>query len=550
MNKKIGKVLSVILVVGLLYAGFTGCTDKNSAAPQKNTIKPNQQQSADPKEKDPYAPVEGKKYKISWTAYQKAPTDPDGEMIRYYEDMFNVDIDVWNLEYDKYEKMLDLRLAAGEIPDLFRIQNPDSLPKYAAQGVLAELPMEVFEKYAPNILKVTEDNAPGFFNYGKVNGKLYAMPSVSQTNIFRLPIVYRKDWMENVGVTKVPETLEEFEALMYKFAKEDPDGNGKDDTYGLSQDGMSVVFGAFGGVPQRDYWVEKDGKPVYTGTMPEMKQALALLHKWYKDGILDPEFITGENYGGYWAISHSFINGRVGMTARGNYYHWLKKGDYVIKDKNGNLIENEPGPIMQEMLSINPDVEIAFGQPPAGPGGIRGVMQYNRLMNFYGIGALAENEPGKVAKILQIMDYVSAHPDPTVRVTAMYGIEGKHWRWVDKEHEDFTLIGKWADDHTYVSRIGACIGMTAPFPLKAAREQWAYKNGFDKYGIESIIQVATPTMSKYKSKLEKIREEAYIAIITGDKPIDYFDEFVERYNAAGGTEVEREINEWYQTHRQ
>ncbi|MNW18704.1 hypothetical protein D3C71_2183690 [compost metagenome] len=47
---------------------------------------------------------------------------------------------------------------------------------------------------------------------------------------------------------------------------------------------------------------------------PEMKEGLKLLAKWYKDGVIDPEFVTGENKGGYWATSHAFINNRVGVT--------------------------------------------------------------------------------------------------------------------------------------------------------------------------------------------------------------------------------------------
>ena len=39
--------------------------------------------------------------------------------------------------------------------------------------------------------------------------------------------------------------------------------------------------------------------------------------------------------------------------------------------------------------------------------------------------------------------------------------------------------------------------------------------------------------------------ETYIAIITGDKPISYFDEFVDKWRKAGGDTLEKEANEWY-----
>lgn len=61
-----------------------------------------------------------------------------------------------------------------------------------------------------------------------------------------------------------------------------------------------MVYGAFGFLPDR--WTEKDGKLVYGAVQPEIKEALTLLNKRYKDGVIDPEFITGENNGGYWAL--------------------------------------------------------------------------------------------------------------------------------------------------------------------------------------------------------------------------------------------------------
>lgn len=52
---------------------------------------------------------------------------------------------------------------------------------------------------------------------------------------------------------------------------------------------------------------------------------------------------------------------------------------------------------------------------------------------------------------------------------------------------------------------------------------------------------------QYSAELIKIRDEAIVAIITGDKPLDYFEEYVQIYMAAGGKEVEDEANEYYKS---
>ena len=43
--------------------------------------------------------------------------------------------------------------------------------------------------------------------------------------------------------------------------------------------------------------------------------------------------------------------------------------------------------------------------------------------------------------------------------------------------------------------------------------------------------------------LDTLTEQAYFDMITGAKPIDYFDTFVEQFKAAGGTVAEAKVQE-------
>ena len=52
----------------------------------------------------------------------------------------------------------------------------------------------------------------------------------------------------------------------------------------------------------------------------------------------------------------------------------------------------------------------------------------------------------------------------------------------------------------------------------------------------------TPTMELKSSNLTDLRNEALFKIIMGNEPVDYFDTFVEQYNAQGGTEIAAEVN--------
>ncbi|MBB3111507.1 putative aldouronate transport system substrate-binding protein [Paenibacillus phyllosphaerae] len=500
--------------------------------------------------KEASAPLadDGQRYTITWTMHLNEAVPEDAEMIRYLEDKFNVDLVVWNLENNNYEALLDLKLAKGEIPDLFRIRQPNDLLKYQDLQVLAEIPLEMLNTHAPNLTRTIDANAPGYMELGKIEGSYYGIPVVNPSNKFRIPVVYRSDWLDNLGL-KPPTTLEEFEKVIYAFTFQDPDGNGKNDTYGLSSEGMNVVFGAFGQMvfTEQLYFAWKDQRLVIGALQPEMKNAIAYLQRWYKDGVIDPEFVTGENKGGYKHLSHAFINGRIGMTSMGNYYHWTQAGDYLTFNARGEEVPVEASFNALELVKKNSKAKIVFGPPVTGPEGKSGSKAYDMLMSFTAIGANAAKDPGKMARILEILDYVSANPDLDENMSMKYGVQGEHWMWAGTSKDDVVILPPYNERANYTNQIGANIGMTVPDALTGRREQWASTLGLDKNGIYNAMQVSFPALIKYSPELIKLRNKAYISMITGDRPVADFDTFVQEFNAAGGDQVVEDANVWYQS---
>ncbi|AFC32586.1 extracellular solute-binding protein [Paenibacillus mucilaginosus 3016] len=492
------------------------------------------------------ASAQGERYHITWTMHLNEAVPGDAEMVRFLEDKFNVDLEIWNLENNQYEALLDLKLAQGEIPDLFRIRQSYDLLKYRNQQVLAEIPPGMLEQHAPNLTRLIHTDAPGYMEYGQLDGRQYGIPVINPTNAYRVPVVYREDWLNQLGL-KPPATLAELEKVMYAFTREDPDRNGKHDTYGLSSEGMNVVFGAFGQMvfTEQLYFAEKDHRLVIGALEPEMKEALGYLQKWYRDGVIDPEFITGENKGGYKHLSHAFIHGRIGMTSMGNYYHWVQAGDYQVMDDKGGEVPVEAAFNALELARRNSQARIIFGQPVTGPQGKRGSKAYDKLMSYTAIGAGALQEPGKLAKILEILDYVSANPDLEASMTMKHGIQGKHWKWAGEAKDDVVILPPFDRSANYTNHIGANIGMMVPQRPRGRREQWASTLGLGEHGIYNALKVPLPSLIQYGPELIKLRNKAYVAMITGDTPIEAFDGFVKAFREAGGEQVLGEANEWY-----
>lgn len=114
--------------------------------------------------------------------------------------------------------------------------------KYYKDGIIGGWTEEFFREHAPNLSRYIDETDPSAWQIAKFDGELmYSIPCFRKYDTIVTPVVWRTDWLENVGITEIPRTLEEFEEAFYKFTKEDPDGNGKMIPMGCLKQ-VSVLF--------------------------------------------------------------------------------------------------------------------------------------------------------------------------------------------------------------------------------------------------------------------------------------------------------------------
>jgi len=119
--------------------------------------------------------------------------------------------------------------AANQLPDIFMVRR-EPWQILIKQGLVA--PVDDMYPLMPH--RAENWFAQDSRAYTTVNGKSsgLAFPGSLQKNE---GLVIRKDWLNKLGL-KMPTTLDELFDVCYAFTYKDPDGNGKNDTYG---------FGAF-----------------------------------------------------------------------------------------------------------------------------------------------------------------------------------------------------------------------------------------------------------------------------------------------------------------
>lgn len=146
-------------------------------------------------------------------------------------------------------------------------------------------------------------------NNTSVDGKLYSL--YQERALSRQGIIYRKDWADRLGL-QAPTTLDELYLMLKGFTFDDPDGNGKQDTYGLT-DRNDLIYGAFKtissyfGTPND--WGWKDGSLLPEFMFPQYMETMKLFRQLHEEGIINPNFpVTSKQ-----DQQELFVKGKAGV---------------------------------------------------------------------------------------------------------------------------------------------------------------------------------------------------------------------------------------------
>ena len=524
----------------------------------------------------PFAMAEDAPMKITVAGYMFGPIDdtkdvitPAVEKMLLEKHGINVDIVVEYIEYSDYSDILAPRLVPdadgnNNAPDVFLALN--KLDTYYDQGVIASWDIDFFKENAPDVWNFIEAGCVNgelasqfdlWLENATKDGKMVVVPSLKPDGSMPYKtLIYRGDWLENLGVSEdeLPKTVDEFVELMTRFAKEDPDQDGEDDTYGFSITAMKALFGAYGMyngfINGESYWYEEDGELINADVSPKSKTVLELLRDLYADGVIDPEFVKGSERaeGQYWAASVGLINGLYGASANASIDHYRLKGVTGPND--------EGGPVAITYWEVNgPDAKFVYAPWPAGPDGDYGwAIDYAVAVSESAVyNKMLENDPEKLATIFKIMNAFAT--DDELYMLASWGIKGEHYTdengVLERTMENAALneVGVWGCRSLYgADRAYSELAYNLAFynsPAIANRYKYFVLPQYDSYILNAVSTTLPSAQGTLMTDLQTLRDEAYIAFIRGEKSLDEWDAYVDEYMKAGGQTLYDEANEWF-----
>ncbi len=535
MSSKAKRILALLLSVVLAVSVLAGCAAQTaSSSSSAASSSQAQASSAESKAEEPAAPMD-----IKWLSFY-GPEAEGSYPQKFLEEKFNVKITNMLIDRNSWDEQLNVKLAGGDIPDVFFTWGGAFLANYVSQGVVCEIPREKIEEKMPIYYRTVMDLDPNLFLNGMVDGKNYAVSLYWDSGKTPQLPVYNKKWLENVGA-EVPKTIDEFVDVMTKFTKNDPDKNGKDDTYGVSFRGkdspvqtMIAIYGAYG-VPVLNYTVADDKDEMVMSFFTQAwKDATALIQKMYKDGVIDPESITDDNA----QLTQKFANGRVGVQLHGLWYHWLPNiGGYRIAADNAG-------------------VEIAIGPLPTTTNTTRqsGVNFGNIVNSPIGMGIQVEKDTAKMDRILEIFE--ALHSDDETYIATNFGEEGVTYDMVDGVPVRNPIVGDAIQMGTKYG-IGVFYSMFSGgkslpmFKYDYTADQLKVREEFIK-GSKTIFPyfIGNPASSSKYPDLQAFMNQNLIKFVIGELNLEGdLENFQKQYLEMGGEVLQKETNDLYQSQK-
>ena len=277
--------------------------------------------------------------------------------------------------------------AANSLPDLFMVRRP-VLTNLVKQGLVAQVD-GCFDKMPTRTAQQYDANS---IAHTTIDGHVYgfASPGAIAKNE---GLLIRKDWLDKLGL-EVPTTIDELIEVARAFTFNDPDGNGRNDTYGYgafvetdatlkSYPGSRLwpIMGAYGVEGLWCFDSENAGLNIYK---PAFYDFMVTLKAMCDEGIIDPNWLSykKDDFRAAWK------QGRFGIMYEQNAAY-AATANYAPFDANF------------------PDGEWIIIDAVTGPDGHAAIGAYDMNYRIYAVSQKAA-DAGKLDKICELLEWMSS----------------------------------------------------------------------------------------------------------------------------------------------
>ena len=535
MKRIIAIILSMMMIVTVTSCGSSSANTENSSSSNVESNVSEETTDVSAAEEETNEPVD-----ITWLGYYTSniPVTEDSYAEQVLEDYFNVNITPVT---DVTQDTMDTFIASGDSLGVtcYSYYLESDYQYMLDQGLIRDFPEEWLWEYYPTGMNILQEwLGEDFFENGNhlVDGKCIYTPWVEGKTYSTSVLVYRKDWMDNLGMSE-PTTLDELHDLLYAFTYNDPDGNGQDDTYGIDSiyawRGLWPVMGAFGMATPDNYHLNDDGTVTYNAATEDYRTALGIIKEWYDEGIIDPECITDDRA----AVRTKWADGRTGAMVDSETWFYSYRG-------SSNIIALVEEPVGENTVDVMSALTTEYGD-----GNVYSNADFPSACGMASMFFTANATDEQVITVLKMLEGMSSDHDLMIKI--LYGEEGVDYTMngeqlvvnssltvEDKAAKgiDFTYYGAAVQDDyianlTFSERDLANIEKSQSFPK-------IYGTNF------SMSNCQNDSYDLYQSEITKLVQEYYHNVLLGNSNLEEgWDQYISNLNTAGLDQVIAEYEE-------
>jgi len=423
--------------------------------------------------------------------------------------------------------------ASNSLPDVFMV-NRDVWYKLVQAGLVAKV---------DDLLPLMPVRTQGHYSDPDRNklvtldGSMYGLPdpgALPQTD----SLVIRKDWLDKLGLQS-PKTLDEVLTVLKAFTFDDPDGNGKNDTYGfcayiegtgLANMGVGTrfewVYGAYG---VAGVWNLSSADAVSLNVRnPNYMKATEYIKTLNDEKVIDPDWPTlkKDEFRARWK------QGKCGMMHE-NFAALANKSNYADFDANF------------------PDGQWVAMDAPKGPDGQSSIGIVSKTARIYAISQKAIDE-GKGPAIARFLEWTAS--DEGYYLLG-FGVEGVNYKLNDKGFittEGLADADKWTSKEAQpLTQLANMVYIFTDVEMQARYVAYKTANGHDMdpkaYYAEFLKQPFTQATGQSvinppsnAADFTRFYSENIVQFVLGQKPLDEaaWTEFIAGLDSLGAKDLE------------
>jgi len=532
MKNKFLKVMSLMMSMCILVSVSAGCSGQK-AQKQEQTKESQNAKKAEP---------------VKFSILLKAGPEftPDNNAwVKEINEKANADITWTAVPIANIWEKRNVIMASNDYPEVIIMNTTskgvtDNLYDSMVKNKIV-LPVDDYIKNAPNIMKYTHKSA--WEAVKNADGKIYMVPRCTIVREDFMAI--RKDWREKLNLS-VPKTTDDWSSFFKAIATKDPDGNGKADTYGVSD--TNELMSSSSTVINMEYfarawnadrnWYDNGKGEVEYGVFAKdgrFKYALDFYKKLISEKSLDQDIMTNK---GIASVNEKFSRG---VTSA----HRIFAGQL-----DSQVIAIKP---------IQPSVQVELVDFPTAPESKNYAKEKLVFTNagLYNAWALTNKAKGKEQSIINVFDWMLGDEGWSVLSN---GVEGVHYKKdgdkIIRLEPEYTSFTKWIGNLQQFRRPNdESLWLKKQVPeMYQYQKEWldkSVKYVTDNYVQKGLMGISSDKETNFykKDTFTKKFVEVTAKIIYGELPLTAWDDYLKEVYSSGWDEVTKEYNDYYKAHK-